>query len=417
MNPYIIDRPEFNLVDAFSRGREQAQNFRINQQNQRLNEQTIADNEYKIGEAKRLQQENEKIKQIFGGLLKQFNGNVDQARQAAVTQFPEYAQVLSRGFAQLRGDMPDPIKQQQDQLGLQSDRAEMTKTYVAPMVKKFLELPEPQRLEQFSDFNNFLNQNFDFKPPQQWIDQGYTPEVGQQLEQLATIGDSQKPFITFEQKKELEQLQQNAMNERAQMNADLRLKGLDISREGNVIKREGLGIRKDKQDRDFKIQDVEMGTKIETLNDNLDSFDELYKTTSDIYNNRELWANAGLGKIGAKIPGTVAADIKSNLQYVVDNLVIPTFANAKAQGVTFGAASEKEWEMIKNGVANLDQNQSPESYRANVFRIMKKIERFKAGAERESKKYQTILEKEPNEKTNKTIQMVRDPKTGKLVRK
>lgn len=391
MNPYILQRPEFNLVDAFSRGREQGQNFRANQQ-------SLAENDYKLSEAKRLQQENEKIKKIFGGLLKQSGGNIDQAQKVAVTEFPEYAQVLSRGFAQLRGDMPDPIKREQQRLDLQSAKTDEFLPRFKPMVDRLVSMAPEQQKQYWPTFVRSV-EAIGSGLPDYMLEQGLTPEALEELQMVASGADvNQKPFLTFEQRKELEQMEQDAMNERARLNADLRLKGLDISREGNVIKREGLGIRKEKQDRDFKIQDVEMGTKIETLNDNLDSFDELYKTTSDIYNNRELWANAGLGKVGAKIPGTVAADIKSNLQYVVDNLVIPTFANAKAQGVTFGAASEKEWEMIKNGVANLDPNQSPESYRANVFRIMKKIERFKAGAERESKKYQTILEKKPEEK-------------------
>ena len=184
MNPYILERPKFNLVDAFSRGREQGQNYRMNQQN-------LAENDYKIAESKRLQQENEKIKQIFGGLLKQSGGNIEKAQKVAVTEFPEYAQVLSRGFAQLRGDMPDPIKQQQDQLNLQTDKNELIVKYGAPLAQEFLNRPPGEQLEGFRDFANQLNQaGIPILP--EWVDNGYTPEAVGQIQSLAASGGGQQ---------------------------------------------------------------------------------------------------------------------------------------------------------------------------------------------------------------------------------
>jgi hypothetical protein len=358
------------------RGREQVENMRANRQTRELNDLRLQSERDRIAQDAMARGQDEKLKQAFSSLLKQSGGNVDLAQQEANRQYPDYALPLNEAFAKLRGSSPDPMKKREQQMGLQSDQAEMTKNYVVPMVKKFLELPEGDRLEQFGQFNNFLNQNFGFQPPQEWVEQGYTPDVGQQLQQMTGIADSQKPFITFDQRKELEQMKQSGMDRRSGQTNKLRK--IDLA-----LKDKSISMQEKKLLRENRLQEMELKSKLDGLENSVFKLEKYEDDAREIYDNEALWKNTGVGKGWASIPGSGPADIKSKLGFIVNNLVVDAVAEAKKSGVTFGAMTESEWAQMKNAVANLDPNQSPEQFRKGVGDLLERIERAKAMAQKE----------------------------------
>jgi hypothetical protein len=140
------------------------------------------------------------------------------------------------------------------------------------------------------------------------------------------------------------------------------------------IKSGALGIRKDQAKRKFAEQDANLQASVQTLGNTTRKFERIKDDVKYIYDNEDLWGNAGLGKGLASMPGSTGADIKAKLEYAVNSLLPIAIKEMKDAGATFGAMSNQEWDTIKSTIANLDPNQSPESYYDSVGEILLKLD-------------------------------------------
>lgn len=87
--------------------------------------------------------------------------------------------------------------------------------------------------------------------------------------------------------------------------------------------------------------------------------------------------SAGLvGQATGWVGGTKARDLQAALKKLKGIGTLDTLKKAKAEGVSFGATSEKELELIGSSVAALDQAQSPDTLRAAVDEYIAKMERM-----------------------------------------
>jgi hypothetical protein len=191
MNPYIIERqPQPNLIDAFMRGREQVENMRANRQTRELNDLRLQSERDRIDQEKIARAQSEKLKQAFGTIIKQSGGDWGRAEQMAQTQYPEQADMLMKGFAQIRENQYNPMAQRKEQLGVQSEQNELVSKYGAPKAKAFLSMEPQDQMDYFTDFVSDLKQTGIPVPPQ-WED-GFTPESLNQVKMLASMESSQQ---------------------------------------------------------------------------------------------------------------------------------------------------------------------------------------------------------------------------------
>jgi len=78
------------------------------------------------------------------------------------------------------------LQKKADEQTLSKNALALESEYGVPMTKRFLQLPEVERLDQFG---NYLQSRKDAGLPvnPMWIDQGYTPDVGKQLDMMSAI--------------------------------------------------------------------------------------------------------------------------------------------------------------------------------------------------------------------------------------
>jgi hypothetical protein len=173
--------------------------------------------------------------------------------------------------------------------------------------------------------------------------------------------------LTYEQRLDLLKTGDASKMERERLKAGLRQQDLEI-------KRGALGLKTRDQGREFAKEDSQLEASIDALTMKSDKFKDIRESVANIYDNEGLWANAGWGQKLSIMPASSAKDIKVELDYAVKSLLPSAVKEAKEAGATFGAMTEAEWKNLEYSLANLDPNQSPENYRANVGRILKQVD-------------------------------------------
>lgn len=381
---YMIDTPRMpDLLNAMSQGQQMA-----------ANRQAYRMNQMEMQKAEEAQRQEQGFRSAMADLLTTTGGDFDKAAQLAPIKYGQNAPSLIAAFNKMKSDqfgMQDlnmgrqKSKLEIDKLSsdLQGQQREALTKVGAPMIREFLKLPQPQRLDAFGPFTEAWRQA-GLKVEPRWVDEGYTLGVGKELESLAQIPDQTKPFITFEQRKELENLKQSGMDRRASVTN--RLREIDLG-----LKDRTLSQKQKQQLRESRKQDIELKSKLDGMENTLYKLDVYEDDARQIYDDAALWQNAGIGRGFEKIPGSEAANIKSKLGFIVNNLVVDAVAEAKKSGVTFGAMTESEWQQMKNAVANLDPNQSPEQYRESVGRLLERIERSKQLVNNDIKSHEEFL--------------------------
>ena len=90
----------------------------------------------------------------------------------------------------------------------------------------------------------------------------------------------------------------------------------------------------------------------------------------DIIDNPQSWL---LDMVNEYIPWTSSYDAKKQFNTLSDQLSLNELFNAKANGATFGAMSESEWDILKRSATNLDRDQSNTLFKQNLQTLMESL--------------------------------------------
>lgn len=103
----------------------------------------------------------------------------------------------------------------------------------------------------------------------------------------------------------------------------------------------------------------------------------------------EQWGTTGTtGEILAKASGTDAADLRAELETIGSTVTLDELAGAKKRGITFGALSEGEVNLVGRGAGNLSTKQSQGQIVRNLRRIRARNDRI---AEKLEQHYKEVL--------------------------
>jgi hypothetical protein len=80
---------------------------------------------------------------------------------------------------------------QKDQVGINTEKQKAFSTYGIPVTKQFNTLSEGDKLDAFPEFLNTLGQ-MKLDIPPEWVESGYTPEIGQRLNSMASMQEMPK---------------------------------------------------------------------------------------------------------------------------------------------------------------------------------------------------------------------------------
>lgn len=110
----------------------------------------------------------------------------------------------------------------------------------------------------------------------------------------------------------------------------------------------------------------------------------------------------GAGKVGAYIPGTSAADLQADIDFLVSSGVIETMSKLKNESPTgatgFGALSENEMKVMQNAFSILgNRDISPNKKREELGRVIKIIENRQREYRAFARDSDTLLGPEPTE--------------------
>jgi len=172
--------------------------------------------------------------------------------------------------------------------------------------------------------------------------------------------------------------------------ADLALKQADNARKEEEFKAKKLDLAK--KAKSYEKENSEAIQSIQTFLDKAHSVKE----------NPNMKYVTGAGGVVRLVPGTPAADLQADIDFLVSSGVIETLRNLKSQSPTgasgFGALSEKEMSVIQNAFSIIGNTKiSPNKKReelGRVISIMEKRQRETRGLFRESN---DILGPEPTE--------------------
>lgn len=90
----------------------------------------------------------------------------------------------------------------------------------------------------------------------------------------------------------------------------------------------------------------------------------------DVIDNPQSWL---LDMVNEYIPWTSSYDAKKQFNTLSDQLSLNELFNAKANGATFGAMSESEWDILKRSATNLDRDQSNTLFKQNLNTLMESL--------------------------------------------
>lgn len=90
----------------------------------------------------------------------------------------------------------------------------------------------------------------------------------------------------------------------------------------------------------------------------------------DIIDNPQSWL---LDMVNEHIPWTSSYDAKKQFNTLSDQLSLNELFNAKANGATFGAMSDSEWDILKRSATNLDRDQSNTLFKQNLNTLMESL--------------------------------------------
>jgi len=75
-----------------------------------------------------------------------------------------------------------------------------------------------------------------------------------------------------------------------------------------------------------------------------------------------------IGDIGQTFSGTLGST-KSNIDYIMKNLTLQSFQEAKAKGGSFGAMSNAEWDILGQAASKLNPKSTDEDWNYELGRI------------------------------------------------
>ncbi len=107
-------------------------------------------------------------------------------------------------------------------------------------------------------------------------------------------------------------------------------------------------------------------------NQTTQNFTRLGDAVTSLEGDDALWKAVGIAKSMAIIPGQQGADIRArimNIKSQVGFMVLQDMRNASKTGGALGQVSEKENELLQANLAALDENMSPEAFRASLRTI------------------------------------------------
>ena len=90
----------------------------------------------------------------------------------------------------------------------------------------------------------------------------------------------------------------------------------------------------------------------------------------DIIDNPQSWL---LDMVNEHIPWTSSYDAKKQFNTLSDQLSLNELFNAKANGATFWAMSDSEWDILKRSATNLDRDQSNTLFKQNLQTLMESL--------------------------------------------
>jgi hypothetical protein len=304
-----------------------------------------------------------------------------------------------------------PLEMESAKLGLTQLKNKQLQDFSAPLIKEFLKRSQGERLDAFQPTLEALkNTGMDINP--QWVEQGYTPEVGQQLEMLSAQGDISQPntpmsvqeYAYFnalppvEQEKflNLKRAQQmvnmggsvgtyNPLTKEVSKIADVTLKPGEA--EKIAIAGEKLNIDRQKNEREAAKATREDSAALEkhkqmmlAKESEIESMKQFSGKAKNLFG-KDLKGNYGATKAGRLVPGTEWANISAEIDNLVNSGVIQSMMEMKRNSPTgstgFGALSEKEMGVIQSAFSILnDRNITPEKAKEALKQIYTNIDKY-----------------------------------------
>ncbi len=157
--------------------------------------------------------------------------------------------------------------------------------------------------------------------------------------------------------------------------ADLGLKGEELKL------KQAEDARKAKEFQDKQLEVAKKTRAFDAKNkDAMESLQTFLDKAHAVKDNPNMKYVTGAGKVGQYIPGTGAADLQSDINFLVASGAIETLAKMKAQSATgasgMGALSDSEMILLKNAFSSLGNNNiSPNKKRDELGRVIKVIDR------------------------------------------
>ncbi len=179
--------------------------------------------------------------------------------------------------------------------------------------------------------------------------------------------------------------------------ADLGIKGAELELKRAEDARRAADAETKKIDTAKKARAYEKANKgaIESIQTFLDK-------AHSVKDNPNMKYATGAGAVVSKIPGTAAADLQADIDFLVSSGVIETLSNLKSQSPTgasgFGALSEKEMSVLQNAFSTLGNSKvSPNKKREELDRVIKIMDKRMREARSISRESNDLLGPEPTE--------------------
>jgi len=307
-------------------------------------------------------------------------------------------------------------KAQKSQQEAQEKKRKRDLGIVASVGEKFLELPSEQQLDQWSQFGNYLEgQGIDVS---QWDATQPTPQALQQIEgAIAQANEESRNKLSFEQKKDLIDYRYNQKGNFEQLKSDVKTgagltkaqklsRDLDLKKFKILAKKLGiaetqLGIDEDeltlkteKQKADIELAKAKEARDVEAFKQKklknaranraykkknsgqIDSLQNFIDRAESVEANENMKYVTGLGQLGRFAPGSGAADLQADIDFLISSGVIETMTKLKSESPTgstgFGALSQKELQVMERAFSLLGEtNISPKKKRAEVNSVLK----------------------------------------------
>ncbi len=361
--------------------------------------------------AQNAQKRNEEVKSEFGKLLNQYGSAGEALKNLKSSKYAaDLYEPLSNAYQMEVQQSRLPLDMETAKLGLTQLKNKQLQEFSAPLIKEFLKRSQGERLDAFQPTLEALkNTGMEINP--QWVEQGYTPEVGQQLEMMSSLsnatqdGDSDirkyqyfKDLTPEEQNRFLllKRAQQmvntgaeigvvNPLTQEVKKVADVTLKPGEQQKIN--IAGEKLDLERQKNEREVAKATREDSAALEkhkqmmlAKESEIESMKQFSGKAKNLFG-KDLKGNYGATKVGRLVPGTEWANISAEIDNLVNSGVIQSMMEMKRNSPTgstgFGALSEKEMGVIQSAFSILnDRNITPEKAKEALKQIYTNIDKY-----------------------------------------